>query len=52
LLADLYQHFEGHGLAEGEASQRWFWDESMIEPNALGASETRRIWLETLGLLA
>jgi lysophospholipase L1-like esterase len=49
LLADLYQHFEGHGLSEPDASERWFWDQSIIEPNALGASETRRIWLETLG---
>jgi hypothetical protein len=28
--------------------ERWYWRRSLIEPNALGASEIRRLWLETL----
>ena len=47
MLADVYAHFLGHGvtLPEGE---RWYWSRSLIEPNAAGANEIRRLWLETL----
>lgn len=48
-FADIAKHFAGHGTsAEGE--ERWFWKGSVIEPSARGASEIRRVWLETLGL--
>lgn len=46
-LADLYARFLGHGASVAEADQ-WYWRRSMIEPNARGASELRRLWLETL----
>jgi hypothetical protein len=29
---------------------RWYWRRNMIEPNARGASEMRRVWLEALAL--
>lgn len=49
LFANVARHFAGHGIsAEGEG--RWFWSGSVIEPSARGASEIRRVWLETLGL--
>lgn len=47
-LADIHQHFLGHGLTAPEDEQ-WYLAESIIEPNARGASEVRRVWLETLG---
>ncbi len=47
-LADIQQHFLGHGLTVPEP-QRWYLAESIIEPNARGASEVRRVWLEALG---
>ncbi|HEX7153776.1 MAG TPA: SGNH/GDSL hydrolase family protein [Thermoanaerobaculia bacterium] len=46
-LADIHQHFLGHGLTAAERD-RWYLQESIIEPNARGASEVRRVWLETL----
>jgi hypothetical protein len=27
---------------------RWYWRRSLLEPNARGASEIRRVWLEAL----
>lgn len=47
-LADIYSHFLGHGMTVPPA-QRWYLEESIIEPNARGASEVRRVWLEALG---
>jgi hypothetical protein len=44
-LADVHRHFLGHGVAAPE-TDRWYWKRSMIEPNARGASEIRRVWLE------
>ena len=46
--ADVWQHFLGHGVNAPEA-ERWYWKRSLIEPNAEGASEIRRVWLEALG---
>ena len=46
-LADIQQHFMGHGLTVPE-SQRWYLAESIIEPNARGASEVRRLWLQAI----
>lgn len=47
LLAELYGHFLGHGVTAPEAD-RWYWRRSLVEPNARGASEVRRVWMEAL----
>jgi lysophospholipase L1-like esterase len=47
LLAEVYGHFLGHGGAAPEEDQ-WFWRRSPLEPNARGASEIRRVWMEAL----
>jgi lysophospholipase L1-like esterase len=49
LLADLERHFRGHGVTAPER-QRWYWRELIVEPNARGASEVRRVWLSCLSL--
>jgi len=46
-LADVHRHFLGHGVT-APGSDRWYWNRSMIEPNARGASEIRRVWLEAI----
>ena len=47
LLADVYLRFLGHGVSVPDAD-RWYWQRSLIEPNARGASEIRHAWLEAL----
>jgi lysophospholipase L1-like esterase len=47
-LADIHAHFLGHGVTVSERD-RWYLAESIIEPNARGASEVRRVWLDVLG---
>jgi lysophospholipase L1-like esterase len=47
LLADAHRHFLGHGVTAAE-QDRWYWKRSLIEPNARGASEIRRLWLDAL----
>jgi lysophospholipase L1-like esterase len=47
LLADVHQRFLGHGVTAPE-QDRWYWRRNLIEPNARGASEIRRVWLELL----
>jgi lysophospholipase L1-like esterase len=47
LVADVHRHFLGHGLKARE-EDRWYWRRNLIEPNAPGASEIRRVWWETL----
>ena len=47
LLAEVYGHFLGHGVTAPEPD-RWYWRRSLIEPNARGASEIRRVWMEAL----
>jgi lysophospholipase L1-like esterase len=47
LLADVHQRFLGHGMTAPERD-RWYWRRNPIEPNARGASEIRRVWLETM----
>jgi lysophospholipase L1-like esterase len=42
-VADVYTHFIGHGASAAEAD-RWYWRRSLIEPNAQGAHEIRRVW--------
>jgi lysophospholipase L1-like esterase len=46
-VADVHHHFLGHGVTADEP-ERWYWRRSLIEPNARGASEIRRVWLEAL----
>lgn len=46
-VADIHQHFMGHGLTAAE-EERWYLRESIIEPSARGASEVRRVWLSAL----
>ena len=46
-LADAYLHFLGHGVTAPD-DERWFWRRSLLEPNALGASALRRVWLEAI----
>ncbi len=48
-LADLHAHFLGHGAGADE-KERWYWRRSPLDPNAMGASEVRRAWLDALGL--
>jgi lysophospholipase L1-like esterase len=46
-LADLHAHFMGHGVSAPE-NERWYWRRSLIEPNAAGANEIRRLWRQAL----
>jgi lysophospholipase L1-like esterase len=46
-LADVHRRFLGHGVSAPEA-ERYYWRRSLVEPSALGASEIRRAWLETM----
>lgn len=47
VLADVHAHFLGHGVTAPE-DERWYWRRSLIEPNAAGANEIRRLWRTTL----
>jgi lysophospholipase L1-like esterase len=47
-LADVHKHFSGHGATCGAVNDFWYWTPSPIEPGYLGASEIRRVWLDTL----
>ena len=47
LVADVHRRFLGHGVTAPERD-RWYWRRNPIEPNARGASEIRRVWLETM----
>ncbi|HET9463906.1 MAG TPA: SGNH/GDSL hydrolase family protein [Gemmatimonadales bacterium] len=49
VVADVHRHFVGHGVTALDRD-RWYWRRNMIEPNARGASEIRRVWLEALAL--
>jgi lysophospholipase L1-like esterase len=42
-VADVHAHFLGHGASAPE-EDRWYWRRSLVEPNAAGASEIRRVW--------
>lgn len=48
-LADITSHFQGHGVT-APLEEQWYLRESIIEPNARGASEVRRVWLRVLGI--
>ena len=47
-LIDIHKHFLGHGISVPQ-QDRWYWSGLIFEPNARGASEVRRLWLEALG---
>jgi lysophospholipase L1-like esterase len=47
MLADVHAHFLGHGVQAPER-ERWYWSRNLIEPNARGASEMRRVWWRVL----
>lgn len=47
-VADVQKHFEGHGAACGEEENFWYWKPSPIEPSYKGASEIRRVLLDTI----
>jgi len=49
-VVPIHDHFLGHGLSEPDPDARWYWQHMIIEPSAQGASEVRRLWLESLGL--
>lgn len=46
-VADAHKHFLAHGVTAREPD-RWYWKRSWIEPNAAGANEIRRLWLDAL----
>jgi lysophospholipase L1-like esterase len=46
-LADVYAHFLGHGASVPQPD-RWYWRRSLVEPNAQGAHEIRRVWRDAL----
>jgi lysophospholipase L1-like esterase len=46
-LADVHAHFLGHGVSAPE-EDRWYWRRSLIEPNAVGANEIRKLWRSLL----
>ncbi len=48
LVADVHKHFLGHGAECVSAAEFWYWKPSPIEPSYRGASEIRRVWLETV----
>nr|WP_296064360.1 GDSL-type esterase/lipase family protein [uncultured Actinoplanes sp.] len=54
-IADVHQHFRGHGARAGDPSRpdprpanRDLWYCGVIEPNAWGAHEIRRVWWQVL----
>lgn len=47
LVADAYLHFLGHGASVPE-EERWYWRRSLVELNAAGAHELRRLWRATI----
>ncbi len=49
LVAELHRHLKADG-PNAQEMDRWYWRHSLVEPSAPGASEIRRVWLETLGI--
>lgn len=47
VVADAYGEFLGHGASVAEAD-RWYWRRAPLEPNAQGAHELRRIWVDAV----
>ena len=46
-LIDIHQRFLGHGMSAPE-QERWYWSGLIFEPNARGAAEVRKMWLEAV----
>jgi lysophospholipase L1-like esterase len=46
-LADVHAHFLGNGISI-PMENRWYWRGLIFEPNARGASEIRRLWLNAI----
>jgi len=46
-VADAYSQFLGHGAGVPEAD-RWYWRRAPLEPNAAGADQLRRLWLDAV----
>ena len=42
-LADIHQHFLGHGMTAPE-NDRWYWSGLIFEPNAAGARAVAELW--------
>lgn len=51
LLADVHQHFLGHGANACSPADFWYFAQSPIEPSSRGASEIRRVWLDSVSKL-
>lgn len=47
-LADIHEHFLGHGTSAKTPDEFWYWPPSIIEPGVRGASEVRRLWIEVV----
>jgi lysophospholipase L1-like esterase len=47
VVADAYGEFLGHGASVPE-EDRWYWRRAPLEPNAQGANQLRRIWLDAV----
>lgn len=47
-IAEVYQHFMGHGAMCGHEDNFWYWKTHPIEPGLTGASEIRRVWLDVI----
>jgi hypothetical protein len=47
-VADVHSHFCKHGALCGAADRFWYCKTNPTEPNHLGASEIRRVWLDAL----
>lgn len=52
LIADVHQHFLGHGAECGRKDNFWYWPPSPIEPSYRGSSEIRRVWLDAVESMA
>jgi len=50
-LADIHARFLGHGIT-APMSERWYWSELIFEPNARGAREVAKLWMEQVPLPA
>ena len=47
IVADAYARFFGHGVT-AEPEDRWYWRRTLVDPNAVGANELRRLWLDSI----
>lgn len=45
-VADIWQLFDGHGMAEDNVHARWYYPQFMIEPGSTGAYEIAKEWAQ------